>query len=71
MTDLEALKESISNKLFAQEPLAQAIMFHLNKSDPAVHREILDTFDKIISNRIDSLIKESIENENAIEKYPR
>ena len=71
MTDIEALKESVSDKLFAQEPLAWAIISYLNKSDPVAHREILDIFDKIISDRIDSLIKEAIENENNIEKYPR
>ena len=71
MTDIEALKESISEILFVQEPLAWAIMNYLNKSNPSAHQEILDIFDKIISNRIDSLIHEALENENNIEKYPR
>ena len=38
MTDIEALKESVSEKLYAQEPLAQAILSYLNNSDPAAHQ---------------------------------
>ena len=68
MTNIEALKESVSEKLYAQEPLAQAILFYLNNSDPAAHREILDRFDKIISARIDQLINNALENEASIEK---
>ena len=71
MTDIEALKESVSDKLFSQEPLAEAIISYLNQSNPADHREIMDVFDKIISARIDSLIKDALENDTNIEKYPR
>ena len=60
MTDIEALKESVSDKLFSQEPLAEAIISYLNQSNPAAHREIMDVFDKIISARNDSLIISSI-----------
>ena len=42
MTDIEALKESVSEKLYAQEPLAQAILSYLNNSDPAAHQAILN-----------------------------
>lgn len=68
MTNIEALKESVSEKLYAQEPLAQAILSYLNVSDPAAHREILNRFDKIISARIDCLIEDALENEANIEK---
>ena len=71
MTDIEALKESVSDKLFSQELLAEAIISYLNQSNPAAHREIMDVFDKIISARIDSLIKDALENDTNIEKYPR
>ena len=47
MTDIEALKESVSEKLYAQEPLAQAILSYLNNSDPAAHQAILNRFDEI------------------------
>ena len=60
MTDIEALKESVSEKLYAQEPLAQAILSYLNNSDPAAHQAIL--------NRIDCLIQEALENEANTEK---
>ena len=49
MTDIEALKESVSEKLYAQEPLAQAILSYLNNSDPAAHQAILNRFDEIVS----------------------
>lgn len=71
MTDLDALKEAISEKLFSQEPLAMAIMSYLNMADPDAHQNILDKFDEIVSNRIDSLISETLENEANIEKYHR
>ena len=71
ISDIEALKESVSDKLFSQEPLAEAIISYLNQSNPAAHREIMDVFDKIISARIDSLIKDALENDTNIEKYPR
>ena len=63
MTDIEALKESVSEKLYAQEPLAQAILSYLNNSDPAAHQAILNRFDEIVSARIDCLIQEALENE--------
>ena len=69
MTNIEALKESISEKLYAQEPLAQAILSYLNVSAPAAHQEILNRFDKIVSARIDQLINDALENEANIEKY--
>ena len=69
MTDIEALKDAISDKLYAQEPLAQAILSYLNALNPVAHNEILDRFDKIISARIDSLIQDTLENEANIEKY--
>lgn len=31
MTDFEALKESIANRQFCQDPLAEAIMHYLGK----------------------------------------
>lgn len=71
MTNIEALKESVSEKLYAQEPLAQAILSYLNTSDPAAHRKILNRFDEIISARIDQLIDEALENEASIETYRR
>ena len=61
MTDIEALKESVSEKLYAQEPLAQAILSYLNNSDPAAHQAILNRFDEIVSARIDCLIQEALE----------
>lgn len=67
MTDIEALKEAVSNELYAQEPLAQAILSYLNASNPAAHQEILNHFDKIVSARIDCLIKNALENEANIE----
>ena len=69
MTDIEALKESVSEKLYAQEPLAQAIILsYLNNSDPAAHQAILNRFDEIVSARIDCLIQEALENEANTEK---
>ena len=68
MTNIEALKESVSEKIYAQEPLAQAILSYLNASDPAAHQEILNRFDEIISARIDQLINDALENEANIEK---
>lgn len=68
MTDIEALKESVSEKLYAQEPLAQAIWSYLNNSDPAAHQAILNRFDEIVSARIDCLIQEALENEANTEK---
>ena len=68
MTDIEALKESVSEKLYAQEPLAQAILSYLNNSDPAAHQAILNRFDEIVSARIDCLIQEALENEANTEK---
>lgn len=68
MTNIEALKESVSEKLYAQEPLAQAILSYLNASDPAAHQKILIRFDEIISARIDQLINNALENEASIEK---
>lgn len=68
MTDIEALKESVSEKLYAQEPLAQAILSYLNNSDPATHQAILNRFDEIVSARIDCLIQEALENEANTEK---
>ena len=59
MTDIEALKESVSEKLYAQEPLAQAILSYLNNSDPAAHQAILNRFDEIVSARIDCLIQKT------------
>ena len=64
----EALKESVSEKLYAQEPLAQAILSYLNNSDPAAHQAILNRFDEIVSARIDCLIQEALENEANTEK---
>ena len=69
MTDMEALKEAVSDKLFAQEPLAMAIMSYLNASDPAAHRRILDIFDKIVSAHIDRLVTDALENEASIEVF--
>lgn len=68
MTDIEALKESVSEKLYAQEPLAQAILSYLNNSDPAAHQAILNRFDEIVSAHIDCLIQEALENEANTEK---
>lgn len=68
MTDIEALKEAVTEKLYAQEPLAQAILSYLNTSNPIAHQEILNRFDKIISARIDYLIEDALENEASIEK---
>lgn len=68
MTDIEALKESVSEKLYAQEPLAQAILSYLNNSDPTAHQAILNRFDEIVSARIDCLIQEALENEANTEK---
>lgn len=58
MTDLEALKEAFSEKQFAKEPLAEAIMHYLGKQNPEASRQILKLFDANISRNIDTLIKE-------------
>jgi len=71
MTDIEALKESISDELFQKEPLARAIMSYLNQSDPNAHRIILDKFDELISIRIDRFISDALENEANSEKWPK
>ena len=43
MTDIEALKESVSEKLYAQEPLAQAILSYLNNSAPSFLPKLANT----------------------------
>ena len=68
MTDIEALKESVSEKLYAQEPLAQAILSYLNNSDPPLHHEILNRFKVTKTEQLDCLIQEALENEANTEK---
>jgi hypothetical protein len=68
MTDIQALKESIAAQLYAQEPLAHAILSYLSTSDPAAHDEILAQFDKVVSNRIDKLIIDAL-NKDAQDKF--
>ena len=63
MTNLDALKEAISNKLYEKEPLAWAIISYLDKTNPKAHREIIDIFDYIIERRINQLINEYIEDD--------
>lgn len=65
MGKLDALKEAVSEKLFEQEPLAAAVMFYLDKRDPAAHREILELFDGLIGRKIESMIQEALENDKS------
>lgn len=63
MTDIEALTEAISEKLYSKEPLAQAILLYLNKHDPSAHRQILDLFDQMVSRDLGNMINSVLENE--------
>ena len=62
MTELEALIEGVSEKLYSKEPLSQAILYYLSKKDPDARRSILDAFDEIIARDVKHLINEVIEN---------
>ncbi|MCM1212935.1 MAG: hypothetical protein NC331_16740 [Lachnospiraceae bacterium] len=65
MTDLEALIEGISEKLYLKEPLSQAILHYLNKKDPDAHHIILDHFDQIVARDAKNIIEEVLGNEEA------
>jgi hypothetical protein len=65
MTELEALIEGVSEKLYSKEPLSQAILYYLSKKDPDARFSILDTFDEIVTRDIKNLINEVIENEES------
>lgn len=63
MTDLDALKEGISNSIFEKEPLAWAIISYLDKTNPKAHSEILNVFDKLIEVKLNKLIEDYKEDE--------
>lgn len=65
MTELEALIEGVSEKLYSKEPLSQAILYYLSKKDPDARFSILNTFDEIVTRDIKNLINEVIENEES------
>ncbi len=65
MTELEALIEGISEKLYLKEPLSQAILEYLSQKDPDAHRLILDCFDRNVARDVKNLIKEVLENEES------
>lgn len=65
MTNLEALTEAISEKLYSKEPLAQAVLHYLSKKDPAARHQILDYFDQIVSRDLANSIEEVLKNEEA------
>ncbi len=58
MNELDALREAITSEQFNKEPLAMAIMFYLNKTNPKAYKEILDLFDKAIDGRINRMIND-------------
>lgn len=62
MTELEALIEGVSEKLYLKEPLSQAILDYLSRKDPDARRSILDCFDKIVARDVRNLINEVLEN---------
>ncbi|MEY8355229.1 hypothetical protein AALB39_17990 [Lachnospiraceae bacterium 54-53] len=70
MTDIEALNESIAEKLYTQEPLAEAILSFLAKGHPEIRRELLANYDQIIARNTNTLISEAKQREADIESIP-
>lgn len=67
MNQYEALKESISERLFEKEPLAASIMLYLNRTNPTAYKEILNIFDEWVSNRLDNMAQNVIDEGKSIE----
>lgn len=56
MNDLEKLKDALANKMFIEEPLAEAIIWYLKKHDPNAYNEINNIFEKIVERNIRNLL---------------
>ncbi len=69
MTDKDALVESIIDKQFDNEPLAQAIMFYLNEDNPGAYSKIVALFEQIMKRKIECSIKDEQENDDASREH--
>lgn len=71
MDRLSILKDAISEELFKKEPLAMAIMLHLQNEDPFAYSRIISKFDEIVSVRVDQLIEKYTDDSNQYSKPQR
>lgn len=65
-SDMEHLKNGLSEKMFLEEPLARAILqylIHANGGDMNIKDEIIRYFDHNVSNLAEFLIRDSKEME--------
>lgn len=58
MNDSEKLKDALTNKIFIEEPLAEAIIWYLKKHDSNAYNEINNILEKIVERNIRNLLND-------------
>lgn len=58
MDKYEILKNAIADKMFSDEPLAEAIIWYLKKYDQNAYKEIIKILDDIVERKIRIILNE-------------